>query len=88
MAHIPSMLAMGAILASISAHADYSFIVSGYPVANPSYPAQSPATSLEGSMRAARTAPAALEARFRSSAESPAAALRSDKWQGFTIVVR
>ena len=71
-----------------SATADGQFFISGWPVADPSYPAASGATSLAVAPLHDTASPGALEARYCTSGVSAATSLRSDKYGGFTIILR
>lgn len=59
-----------AAFAPSALRADYQYIVSGWPAANESQSAQSPAVALETGMLATRSSAASLEARFRTSCVS------------------
>lgn len=71
-----------------TATADGQFFISGWPVADPSYPATSGATSLTVAPLHDTASPDALEARYCTSAASAATSLRSDEYGGFTIIVK
>ena len=71
-----------------AATADGQFFMSGWPVADPSYPAASGATSLTVAPLHDTASPDALEARYCTSAASAATSLRSDEYGGFTIIVK
>ena len=67
---------------------DYQYIVSGYPVANPSQSLASESIPLATGRYARRSVEAPLEARYRTWDESDGIALRSNKARGMTICIR
>ena len=83
------ILAAAALAASVlAAGADYQFVISGHPVANPSVSVPSAGIALSSGAVSARSGASALEARYRTRDESEPTSLRSDAWQGFILVVR
>ena len=73
---------------AIPADAAYQFIVSGYPVANPSHSAVSFGTSLVVGALASASSSSALEARCRTHDYSFGTSLRSDEYRAMTIIFR
>ena len=72
----------------LAAAGDYQFIVSGYPVANPSHSAVSSSMPLVVGMLASASTPSSLEARCRTHDYSLGTSLRSDEYRAMIIIFR
>ena len=66
----------------------YQYIISGTPVANESYAANSPASSLASATRRDGSAASPMEARYRTWDESDGIPFRSDKFKAMMIIFR
>lgn len=76
------------LAATVSQGEEYSFLVSGYPAANVSYPSASAPTALVPGAIVATLDASGADMRSGTVGASEGIALRSDKALAFTIIVR
>lgn len=86
------MMGAAVIIAPLMLSADdYQFIISGDPVAAAtvnSSESATPGTALVTSSRTTPTVAVSLEARYRTIEETGGIALRTDKYTGFTVILK
>lgn len=85
---VAALLAAPLLLAGIAQGEEYSFLVSGYPASNISYPSASAPTTLAPGAIVATLTSSDADLRSGTSAASEGVALRSDEALAFILIVR